>query len=81
MRDETMVESGECPTEQRAYLSYLLRLWREGDDDRPEWRATLRSAHSGEQVGLGSLEELFRFLEYQTGATPSVVDDRSVWRG
>ena len=51
-----MVKIAKYPTEQRATLSYLLRLWREGDDDRPEWRVSLRSTHSGEPLGLASLK-------------------------
>jgi hypothetical protein len=76
-----MVKTSKYPTEPQTYLSYLLRLWREGDDDRLEWRASLRSTHTGEQVGLGSLEELFRFLEHQTGAAPNAVNDGSAQGG
>jgi hypothetical protein len=70
-----MVKTAKYPTEQRATLSYLLRLWREGDDDRPEWRVSLRSTHSGEQFGLASLEDLYRFLQCQTGTTPKAEPD------
>ena len=70
-----MVASAKCPTEQQAYLSYLLRLWREGDGERPEWRASLRSAHTGEQVGLASLEDLYHFLQRQTGVAPNADED------
>lgn len=65
----------EGSEEQREYLSYLLRLWRAGDGERPTWRASLRSAHTGEQVGMASLEELFRFLEHQTGTVPNAEED------
>jgi len=53
--------------EQPDYLSYLLRLWRVSDDEEPAWRALLKSAHTGRQVGFGTLEELFEFLQSQTG--------------
>jgi hypothetical protein len=48
------------------YRSYLLRLWRAGDRENPVWRAWLKSARTGEQVGFGSLEELFEFLRRET---------------
>jgi len=58
--------------EQRDYQSYLLRLWRESDGERPVWRASLRSTHTGERVGFGSLEEMCEFLRRQMGALPNV---------
>jgi hypothetical protein len=57
--------------EQRDYLSYLLRLWRESDGDASVWRASLRSSRTRERVGFGSLEELFQFLRKQTGILPN----------
>jgi hypothetical protein len=52
--------------EQRDYLSYLMRLWREGGGEAAVWRASLKSSHTGEKVGFGSLEELCEFLRRQT---------------
>lgn len=57
--------------EQRDYLSYLLRLWRESDGEAPVWRASLKSSRTGEKVGFGSLEELCEFLRRQTNTLPS----------
>jgi hypothetical protein len=57
--------------EQPDYLSYLLRLWRVGDDEEPMWRASLKSAHTGQQVGFGNLEELFEFLRLRTDQSSS----------
>jgi len=60
----------------RRYLSYLLRLWQEsaGDlpggsprDDAPLWRASLERPQSAELLGFASLEDLFAFLENETG--------------
>lgn len=65
----------QASQEQRDYLSYLLRLWREGDEERSVWRASLKASRTGEKVGFGSLEELFEFLLMQTGTLPYV--DRS----
>jgi hypothetical protein len=56
--------------EQPEYLSYLLRLWRAGDDERPAWRAGLKSSHTSEEVGFGSLDELFDYLRSETGLKP-----------
>ena len=61
--------------EQREYFSYLLRLWRESDGERPVWRACLKSARTGEKVGFGSLEELYQFLLRQVGVLPDAGRD------
>ncbi len=53
------------------YLSYLLRLWRENDEDRPVWRASLKQVQTGEQVGFTSLEGLFGFLREETNTVGS----------
>jgi hypothetical protein len=47
--------------EAHDYLSYLLRLWREGGE-KAEWRASLEDPHTGEQTGFASVEALFAFL-------------------
>jgi hypothetical protein len=57
--------------ERGDYLSYLLRLWRESDGEVAVWRASLRSSHTGEKVGFGSLEELFEFLRQRLGVAPN----------
>jgi len=51
----------------RDYSSYLLRVWRVGDPERPLWRASLKSVHDGEQMGFASLDDLFHFLRNETG--------------
>ena len=53
------------------YLSYLLRLWRVSNDDRPVWRASLQSAETGERVGFAGLEALFEYLWQQTDVAPN----------
>lgn len=53
--------------EQPGYLSYLLRLWRASDDKGPTWRAGLKSSHTGEEVGFGSLDDLFDYLRREAG--------------
>jgi len=58
------------PRERQEYLSYLLRLWRAGDEESPMWRASLKSAHTGEQIGFSSLEALFDYLRAKTGVVP-----------
>ena len=44
-----------------------MRLWRVSDDEGPTWRAGLKSAHSGEEVGFGSLDALFDYLRSEAG--------------
>jgi len=53
--------------EQPDYLSYLLRLWRVSDEEKAIWRASLESSHTGERKGFASLDDLFTFLEKETG--------------
>jgi hypothetical protein len=64
-------------TQQRRYLSYLLRLWQEsgGSSDprgnAPVWRASLESPQSDERLGFAGLNELVAFLWEQTGGASS----------
>ncbi len=53
-------------SEQPDYLSYLLRLWREDDEGKAVWRASVESSLSDERVGFAHPEELFEFLRRQT---------------
>jgi len=63
--------------QQRRYLAYLLRLWRESSgepspgglpgSEAPLWRASLQSPRSDELQGFASLADLFAFLEKETG--------------
>mgnify|MGYP001551963900 CR=1 FL=1 len=62
----TVADLPEGSKEQQGYLSYLLRLWKTDGRERPLWRASLKSAHTGEQVGFASLADLFAFLENET---------------
>lgn len=62
-----MADNPEGAKEPRDYSSYLLRLWRVGGAGKPRWRASLKSVHSGEQVGFASLDDLFHFLRNETG--------------
>ena len=67
-----VVETCHKPTgEQPDYLSYLLRLWRVSDGEKPVWRALLKSSHTGQQVGFGSLEALFEFIREQACLPPA----------
>lgn len=64
----------EKPTQQRRYLSYLLRVWQEsaGDlagGDAPLWRASLESPHTGARLCFASLGDLLAFLERETGTS------------
>ena len=52
--------------EQSDYLSYLLRLWQVNEEGHPAWRASLKSARTGRELGFQRLEELFEYLQAQT---------------
>jgi len=54
-------------SEKRGYMSYLLRLWQIKSGGELVWRASLESPHTGERVGLASLDDLFGFLGRQIG--------------
>ncbi len=67
------------PREQPDYLSYLLRLWRDDEDggihrgkDQVAWRASLENSLTGKRQGFRSLDDLFAFLQQETGV---VVDE------
>jgi hypothetical protein len=70
-----MGTSHKATGEQPDYLSYLLRLWRVSDDGKPVWRALLKSSHTGQQVGFGSMEVLFEFLRDQTCLPPAAREE------
>ncbi|CAG0937565.1 hypothetical protein TFLX_06506 [Thermoflexales bacterium] len=53
----------------RAYLSYLLRLWR--SDDTAPWRASLEDARTHEHLTFPETDQLFAFLREQMQAGPS----------
>jgi hypothetical protein len=74
-RGTAAADNPEGSKEQRDHSSYLLRLWRVGDSERPIWRASLNSVHSGEQVSFTSLEDLFHFLRKETGMLPGADGD------
>jgi hypothetical protein len=56
---------------QKDYVSYMLRLWRDRGDAKAgpskaaPWRASLQSPRTGEMVGFASLDALFGFLRSQ----------------
>jgi hypothetical protein len=47
---------------QTRYVSYLLRLWQDHNDQKPVWRASLQSSLNGERQVFASLDHLFAFL-------------------
>ncbi|MBN1812132.1 MAG: hypothetical protein JXA14_09880 [Anaerolineae bacterium] len=63
LREQTGERVWEMVKEQPGYISYLLRLWREG----AAWRASLESTRTGELRAFASLDELFDFLRERTG--------------
>jgi hypothetical protein len=58
----------ETMNQQKRYVSYLLRLWRENSGDLQLWRASLEKPQTGYRLGFACLADLFAFLEKETGA-------------
>ena len=50
---------------KKGYFSFMLRLWRAGNDGEPVWRASLRNALTQELVGFADLKEMCAYLEAQ----------------
>ena len=48
------------------YLSYLLRIWRESQDDGRRWRASLEDTANGEVEGFSDIESLIEGLRQRT---------------
>jgi len=63
-------------TEQRGYISYLLRLWTTDSGGKLLWRASLQSARTGQRRGFAGLEDLAAFLQEQTGSPPATAEAR-----
>jgi hypothetical protein len=57
----------------RAYLSYLVRLWR--SDDAAPWRASLEDARTHEHHAFSEADQLFAFLREQMQAIPGTDED------
>jgi hypothetical protein len=54
------------------HMSFLLRLWRAGDEQTPVWRASLKRSHTGEWIGFAGIEDLYDYLRIQINEIPSV---------
>jgi hypothetical protein len=68
-----------APGQRQHHRSYLLRIWRAGNGDAPEWRLSLEDAQTHERHGFTDLESLAAFLDQQMhGAVgPHVIADTS----
>jgi hypothetical protein len=81
--------------EQPYYFSYLLRLWREDEDDmlhqvdespdrsesRPIWLASLESSLTGQRQGFANLADLFAFLRQLTGTVSDPESEEARTKG
>ena len=69
---------------QKDYVSYMLRMWQDSSDEESPrsigtlWRASLQSPHTGERVSFASLDELYGFLQRQTGVVPDTREGQDV---
>ena len=53
----------------RSYMSYLLRIWRSGENEQAVWRASLEDPMNGQRHGFRTLPDLFAFLEEMSRST------------
>jgi len=53
--------------ETERYLSYLLRLWQERQEETTVWRASLESAQTHDLLYFTTVEELMAYLVAVTG--------------
>jgi hypothetical protein len=60
----------------RNYLSFLLRIWRVGQNGQNAWRASLENPHTGERRSFANLKALLDFLREQTQETDSIESDQ-----
>ena len=58
------------------YLSFLVRLWRTGDEETGVWRASLEDAQTRDCRGFASLDQLFHYLRASIGEQPDPSKDR-----
>jgi hypothetical protein len=57
------------------YRSYLLILWEERGRDASSpgvWRFRLEDPQTGKRLGFGSIDELFGYLQDQTGPAAGI---------
>jgi hypothetical protein len=47
---------------RQPYMAHLLRPWQVRDEGQVGWRASLENAHTGEQRGFASVDDLFAFV-------------------
>jgi hypothetical protein len=62
--------------EKPVYLSFLVRLWRTGDEEKGAWRASLEDARTRDCRGFASLDQLFDYLRASIGEQPDPGKDR-----
>ncbi len=68
--------------QEKRYWAFMLRLYRVGETDQPDLRASLEDPHTGERHSFATLRELFDFLLAYTGqprpiGVPSSPHERS----
>ncbi|MGF1506891.1 MAG: hypothetical protein GYB64_00945 [Chloroflexi bacterium] len=57
------------------YRAYLLRIWKEGRDAQPVWRASLEDAATREHMLFGSIEALCAHLLREAHDDPPTTDE------
>jgi hypothetical protein len=63
------VEGKSVTASTTEYMSFMIRLWREQDPERPEvaadWQGEVEHIQSGRHWRFGTLDEVLRFLRQQ----------------
>jgi hypothetical protein len=60
------VAGAAMANQQDEYISYLLRLWRVGEEQTDVWQASLENTDTSQRRGFANLDELFEFLREVT---------------
>lgn len=71
--------------QENRYRAFMLRLYRVGASEQPDWRASLEDPHTGERHGFATLSELLDFLFAYTdqlrpvGLSSSPHENPDIW--
>ena len=53
------------------YLSFLLRIWKSGVPENPDWRLSIENSLTRERVAFDSLEGLVEYLKVKVSEDPT----------
>lgn len=67
--------------ERSGYLSYLLRLWSEKNQEKLIWRASLERPGSEERLGFKDLESVFDYIQARIAQVEKDTDSGRIVEG